>query len=43
MGKNQGQGTSQVGNIASCGYLCGVEPQGAVAIVPDAGDANGYD
>ena len=43
LGKNQGEGASQTGNVAPYGYLCGDQPQRAVALVPDVGNANGYD
>ena len=43
LGKNQGEGASQAGNVASRGHLCGNKPQRAVATIPDAGNANGHD
>ena len=41
--KNKGAETSQAGNVAPCGHLCGHQPQRAVATIQDAGDANGHD
>src|SRR5665647_896 len=41
--KNKGAETSQAGNVAPCGHLCGHQPQRAVAIIPDAGNVNGND
>ncbi len=41
--KNQGLGASQVGYINACGHFCGDQSQRAMAIVPEAGYANGYD
>ena len=41
--KNKGAETSQTGNVAPGGYLCGHKPQRAVATIPDAGNANGHE
>ena len=43
LGKNQGAGTSQIGNVASCSHLSGHQPQRAMAPFSDVGNANGHD
>ncbi len=43
LGKNQGAGASQAGNVAPCGYLRGHQTQRAVATIPGADNANGHD
>jgi hypothetical protein len=41
--KNKGAETSQAGNVAPGGYLCGHKPQRAVATIPNADNANGHE
>ena len=42
-GKNQGAGTPQTGNVASCSHVSGHQPQRTMALIPDFGNANGHD
>jgi len=41
-GKNQGAGTPQTGNVASCSHFSGHQSQRTMALIPDVGNANGH-